>query len=96
MFKRLIEDLIETGMTETAIALRVGASQASINRIKRTNQNPKYELGVALVALHGQITQKQTVTEQAPESTFGDLGEPRDSERRVEDRRTTCADEKAA
>lgn len=67
MFKQLIEDLIETGLTEVDIGQRVGASQASINRIKRTNQNPKYDLGAALVELHRHRTQKPATTETEPE-----------------------------
>lgn len=80
MFKKLIEDLIRTGLTEQDIGQRVGASQASINRIKRTNQNPKYELGAALVSLHEQITHHHT-------TPTGTEQEPRDGERRQEDRR---------
>lgn len=94
MFKQLIEDLISTGLTEQDIGQRVGASQASINRIKRTNQKPMYELGAALVSLHKQITHPRvpptpTGTEQEPGMSFGEFGEPRSGlDQRDEDRRT--------
>lgn len=57
MFTKMIEDLIEEGLTEQQIGQRVGASQPTINRIKRTNQNPKYDLGAAIVALHKQVVE---------------------------------------
>lgn len=51
MFKNVIESLIQSGMTESEIGAAVGASQATINRIKTGKQNPLYELGAALIAL---------------------------------------------
>lgn len=55
MFTKMIEEMLDTGLTETEIGQRVDASQATINRIKRDKQNPQYELGAALVRLHQQI-----------------------------------------
>lgn len=52
MFKDIINALILSGMTESEIGAEVGASQASINRIRNELQSPKYELGAALIALH--------------------------------------------
>ena len=57
MFTQMIEDLIEEGLTEQQIGQRVGASQPTINRIKRTNKNPKYDIGAAIVALHKQVVE---------------------------------------
>lgn len=51
MFKNVIESLIQSGMTESEIGAAVGASQASINRIRNGRQRPGYELGAALIAL---------------------------------------------
>lgn len=59
MFTKMIEDLIGEGLTEQEIGQRVGASQPTINRIKRTNQNPKYDLGAAIVALHKQVVEEK-------------------------------------
>lgn len=94
MFKKLIEDLIGAGMTEQSIGQGVGASQASINRIKRTNQKPMYELGAALVSLHEQVLHTKVhpstpqPREQSHVAAFGEFGEPRTGlERRDEDRR---------
>lgn len=82
MFPRLIEEVIETGMTEDDIGQRVGASQASINRIKSGSQHPKYDLGVALVALHDEVVIRQ-------------IRERRVKERRADDRRAEAVDASA-
>jgi predicted transcriptional regulator len=66
MFTKMIEELIEEGLTEQRIGQLVGASQPTINRIKRTNQNPKYDLGVAIVALHKQVIEDKPIN--TPES----------------------------
>ena len=69
MFTKMIEDLIEEGLTEQQIGQRVGASQPTINRIKRTNQNPKYELGAAIVELHQKVIKEGCLN--APVSPIG-------------------------
>lgn len=51
MFKNIIESLIQSGMTESEIGAVIGASQASINRIRNNRQHPSYALGTALIAL---------------------------------------------
>lgn len=58
-FHLLIEEILATGLTEDDIARRVNTSQASINRIKSGSQNPKYDLGAALVALHKEVVIRQ-------------------------------------
>lgn len=78
MFQRLIEEVIEAGLTESDIGQRVDASQASINRIKLGSQNPKYDLGVALVALHEEVVIRQ-------------VRDRRTKERRAADRREAAA-----
>lgn len=45
-----IRSLLAQGMTEAVIAARVGATQPTINRIRR-GQQPSYPLGKALVEL---------------------------------------------
>ncbi len=52
MFTEIIEYLIALGLTEKQIGEKVGASQATINRIKSGNQKPYYELGEALIQFH--------------------------------------------
>ena len=61
MWKKLIEELVRTGLREDEIADRIKASgvettQASINRLKwGETKNPRYELGQALIKLHGDV-----------------------------------------
>lgn len=93
MFKQLIEEILDTGLTEGDIGQRVGASQASINRIKSGSQNPKYELGAALIAFHKAIVNSVPAT-PPPENDscagFVGFGEPRGGDRRQDDRRQDC------
>lgn len=79
MFKRLIEEMLDTGMTEDDIGQRVGSSQASINRIKSGSQNPKYDLGAALVALHKEVVMPPAAVEDRR------VKEQRAGERRARD-----------
>jgi transcriptional regulator with XRE-family HTH domain len=52
MFNEIVEKLIQSGMTESEIAAKVGSSQPSINRIRRGKQkNVGYSLGDALLTL---------------------------------------------
>ena len=52
-WKQIISDIIDSGLSEQEIAAIVGTTQPTINRIKTGVVNqPKYEMGVALVALH--------------------------------------------
>jgi len=52
MFNQVVEKLIQSGLTESEIASRVGSSQPSINRIRRGKQkNVGYQLGDALLKL---------------------------------------------
>lgn len=46
-----IELLIAAGLTETVIGRRVGAQQSTINRIRRGQMTPNYDVGKALVDL---------------------------------------------
>ncbi len=52
MFREIIEDLSNKGLTETEMALAVGVNQATINRYKHEAVVPNYYVGVKLVALH--------------------------------------------
>lgn len=99
MFTRLIEELVGKGLTEKDIGLRVGASQPTINRIKRANKTHQYSVGVAIVELHKRVmegslpdtTKTPTGTEQEPGMAFGEFGEPRSGlERREDDRRQSA------
>lgn len=55
MFEEIVKALIQSGMTESGIAERVGSSQPSINRIRNGKQQPGYALGVALIALANEV-----------------------------------------
>ena len=55
MFKNIIEKLKEAGLSEYAIAARIGCSQPTINRILNEKQKPSYEIGDALVRLLAEI-----------------------------------------
>lgn len=46
-----IEQLRAAGLTEQAIGAAVGARQSTINRIRRGQMQPTYEVGKALVDL---------------------------------------------
>jgi IS30 family transposase len=46
-----IELLIAAGLTETVIGQKVGAQQSTINRIRRGQMTPNYDVGKALVDL---------------------------------------------
>jgi len=49
---KIVEALLNTGLTEEGIADRVGKSQSAISRIKNGIFNPNYETGAALLALY--------------------------------------------
>lgn len=51
MFTKFIQEIIKSGLTETQVSELVGASQATINRIKNGKQEPGGELAMAIVAL---------------------------------------------
>lgn len=57
-WKKIIDELLERGLSEADIAARLRAegvsiSQASINRLKRgAIKRPNYDLGSALLRLH--------------------------------------------
>lgn len=52
-----IEALRSADLTETQIGAAVGASQSTINRIRRGKMQPNYDLGLALVSLAVQLAQ---------------------------------------
>lgn len=65
MFENIINSLIQSGMTESQIALEVKSTQASINRIRNGKQNPSYELGAALIVLRDSRTAEPPIREAA-------------------------------
>lgn len=62
---RAIEVLISSGMTETAIGLKVGARQSTVNRIRNGRMQPNYDLGKALVDLATRRRKKSKPEEAA-------------------------------
>jgi transcriptional regulator with XRE-family HTH domain len=77
MFTLLIETLIKSGMTEKQVAQRVGASQPTINRIRRGRQKPGYELADALREL------ARTRSTDGPHTTAEEVPTPGDGYRPV-------------
>ncbi|MBH1591423.1 hypothetical protein I5U77_03020 [Stenotrophomonas maltophilia] len=53
-----IELLRDAGMTEKAIGAQVGAGQSTINKIRRGQMQPTYEVGRALVDLAISVQRK--------------------------------------
>jgi ribosome-binding protein aMBF1 (putative translation factor) len=51
MFKKIVQEIIKSGLSETQIADLVKADQSSINRIKNGKQEPGGELAMALFEL---------------------------------------------
>jgi hypothetical protein len=58
-----VKTLIECQWTETAIAKRVGSTQANINRIKAGSE-PRYELGLQIVALARRVAAQKARREK--------------------------------
>lgn len=64
MIAKLLQDLIDTGLTETAIAERlkeagISTTQQSINRLKLgVTANARYDVGSAITALHARMCRK--------------------------------------
>lgn len=64
MISKLVQELIESGLTETAIAERlkeagISTTQQSINRIKLgVTANARYDVGSAITALHAKVCRK--------------------------------------
>jgi hypothetical protein len=54
MFAKLIEDLLQVGLTEQQIGSAIGRSQPSVNRMRNGKQRPDYEAGARLVELHAE------------------------------------------
>lgn len=64
-----ISVLREAGLTETDIGDRVGARQSTINRIRRREMQPNYELGKALVDLANEVARPRAANdEESPPS----------------------------
>lgn len=69
MLSSIIESLITSGLTEKQVAERVGASQPTINRIRRGRQKPGYELADALRALASQRVPAAVESTEAPHTS---------------------------
>lgn len=61
-----IELLRDAGMTEQAIGAKVGAGQSTINKIRRGQMQPTYEVGRALVELAVAARRRQARRRQVP------------------------------
>ena len=64
MMKKLVEELVDSGLTETEIVTRLKAAgisttQPTINRIKTgIIVNVKYDIGIAIATLHAKVCRK--------------------------------------
>lgn len=64
MIAKLVQELIEAGLTETAIADRlkeagISTTQQSINRLKNgVTAKANYDVGSAITALHARVCRK--------------------------------------
>lgn len=56
-WSQLIRDCLDAGLTQTEIAVNIGASQASVNHVLRQTRQKTfgYEKGRKLVALHRRL-----------------------------------------
>lgn len=54
MISKLIEDLIDVGLSEKEIGEAIGRDQSSVNRMRNDKQRPNYETGVKIEKLHRQ------------------------------------------
>lgn len=64
MISKLVEELVESGLTETEIVGRLKqagtrTTQPTINRIKKgVIVNVRYDIGTAITALHAKVCRK--------------------------------------
>lgn len=72
-WKKLLTDLIESGMTQTAIADAIGLTQGAISQVLNDTSGKRkgfqYEPGSKLVELHRQRVIDAPKTESAEEPT---------------------------
>ena len=55
MWKKIIHELIDSGLTQTEIAAAVGTSQSHVSALLNGDrQEPRYALGERIRALHAQ------------------------------------------
>jgi len=60
MWGKLIQDIIDSGLSEAQIASEVGVEQPTINRLKNgEHKSTSYETGAALTRLHKKIKRKR-------------------------------------
>lgn len=53
--QKFLEDIYKTGLSDYAIANRVGTSQPQINRIRRGKQQTSYEIGEKIKTLAEEV-----------------------------------------
>ena len=56
---KLIQELIESGLTEMALADLLNCSQPTINRMKKGTAKPSYEMGVDIKKLHARMKRRK-------------------------------------
>lgn len=54
MLPNLLNELIDSGLSETEIGKAIGRDQSSVNRMRRGKQRTDYETGVKIETLHRQ------------------------------------------
>jgi len=56
---KLIQELLDSGMTETALAKALNCSQPTINRFKRGLTQPSYDVGVKIKEMHARMKRRK-------------------------------------
>lgn len=58
-WKKITQELLDSGLTEEELAQKVGSSQSAINRLKKEQtKEPYYEMGFKMIVLHKKIKDK--------------------------------------
>ena len=59
-WKRLIDELVKKGESQSSISRRISVSQAQVCRLHNNLTKPRWEVGVALINLHRELCGTRT------------------------------------
>ena len=54
----MVQELLATGLTQGELAKRLPCTQSNISRIAKGEYSPRFDLGVAIEALHTELVTK--------------------------------------
>lgn len=57
--KDMVSAILATGLSEAELAIKIGVSQPTVNRIKKGSQNVGYETGKKIELVYVDIFEKQ-------------------------------------